>query len=182
MTDGRFQDRYQTPPDLIRAVNRAFGLSFDLDVAADSTNAVCREYLSGPHVPGAECWCGLCAPWRGTVWCNPPYSNVSPWVAKAVAEFRSTPTTTVAMLVLADTSTRWFAAAANTAETYLLTPGRVAFIDPRTGAPAPGNRIGSALFIWRSASVQRAGQIAMWDWRRFEGLGPEDDLIEAVRN
>ena len=160
----RIQDCYRTPPELLAAVRADFGLAFTLDAAADESNAVCNDYLSGPHEDAEDCACGLCARWEGVVWCNPPYSDVAPWVAKAVISAEAG--ATVAMLLLADTSTRWFALAAGTAETYLLTPGRVSFLDPVTGQPARGNRIGSVLFIWRPRGrVARRGHIALWDWR-----------------
>lgn len=166
MDGERIQDCYRTPPELLAAVRSDFGLTFTLDAAADESNAVCDDFLTGPHDPEGECFCGLCARWEGVVWCNPPYSNVAPWVTKArlSAEVHGA---TVAMLLLADTSTRWFALGVRTAETYLLTPGRVSFIDPETGQPARGNRIGSVLFIWRPhGRIGRRGQIALWDWRR----------------
>lgn len=161
----RLQDRYRTPPELLRAIEREFGLTFTLDAAAVEDNAICADFLTGPHWPGGECYCGLCSPWEGTVWCNPPYSAVGPWVEKATRESRRDPGATIAMLLLADTSTTWFAQAARLAETYLLSPGRVSFIDPQTGQPARGNRIGSALFIWRPQRVNRRGQIFLWNWR-----------------
>lgn len=166
MSAERIQDCYQTPPELLDAVRRDFGLTFTLDAAASEVNAVCAAFLTGPHDPEGECSCGLCSPWSGTVWCNPPYSHVEPWVEKARAEFRRDPQMTIAMLLLADTSTTWFARAARLAETYLLSPGRVSFIDPVTGLPARGNRIGSVLFLWRPQRVNRRGQIFLWDWRR----------------
>ncbi len=165
MDGERIQDCYRTPPELLAAVRSDFGLTFTLDAAADESNAVCDDFLTGPHDPEGECFCGLCTRWKGVVWCNPPYSNVAPWVTKArmSAEVHGT---TVAMLLLADTSTRWFAHGVRTAETYLLTPGRVSFIDPETGQPARGNRIGSVLFIWRPhGRIGRRGHIALWDWR-----------------
>lgn len=161
----RIQDRYRTPPELLCAIRRDFGLAFTLDAAADESNATAADYLAGPHGSARECACGLCAPWEGTVWCNPPYSHVEPWVRKATFEHGCDPGTKIAMLLLADTSTRWFAEAAASAETYLLTPGRVSFLDPSTGQPARGNRIGSVLFIWRRGSVRRCGQISLWNWR-----------------
>lgn len=168
MDGERIQDCYRTPPELLAAVRSDFGLTFTLDAAADESNAVCDDFLTGPHDPEGGCFCGLCAPWGGTVWCNPPYSTVGPWVRKALGEFWRDPGITIAMLLLADTSTRWFAEAARLAETYLLAPGRVSFIDPRTGQPARGNRIGSVLFLWRPQRVNRRGHIALWQWERAE--------------
>lgn len=59
----------------------AMGLHFDLDVAAPP---------GGPwHVPCDRYYTaeddGLAQPWKGLVWCNPPYSRMSEWVNRYVA-------------------------------------------------------------------------------------------------
>jgi hypothetical protein len=58
-----------------RWVFDAMGLRFDLDVAAPVDGA--------PNVPAARHYSaqqdGLDSPWSGVVWCNPPYSRVTPW-------------------------------------------------------------------------------------------------------
>ena len=64
-----------------RWVFDAMGLRFDLDVAAPVGGA--------PHVPAGRIYSaredGLTAPWSGVVWCNPPYSRVTPWAHKWAA-------------------------------------------------------------------------------------------------
>lgn len=68
-TDG---DHWQTPDDLFRAYDWEFG--FTLDAAARSHNAKL------PNFPDD----GLTASWGGErVWCNPPYSDIRPWLEKA---------------------------------------------------------------------------------------------------
>lgn len=50
---------------------------FDLDAAAAPHNARCDRFCT-------EESSGLDADWGGqAVWCNPPYSDIRPWVAKA---------------------------------------------------------------------------------------------------
>lgn len=68
-----------------RWVFEAMGLQFDLDVAAPR---------GGPwHVPARKWYTaeddGLASPWRGLVWCNPPYSNFLPWAEKFAAHDRA---------------------------------------------------------------------------------------------
>lgn len=58
-----------------RWVFDAMGLTFDLDVAAPvggPLHVPCRRYLTAADD-------GLVQPWAGLVWCNPPYSNFTPW-------------------------------------------------------------------------------------------------------
>ena len=63
--------------DPLHAVHR-----FTLDVAASEANHRCDRYFTREHD-------GLLRSWSGErVWCNPPYSRLEPWVAKAWAEMR----------------------------------------------------------------------------------------------
>ncbi len=49
---------------------------------------------------------GLAIPWRGAVFCNPPYGRaIKPWIAKAVTE----PVSDLILLLPAYTETQWFA-------------------------------------------------------------------------
>lgn len=72
-------DDRRTPPDLLAECMKLAKVNhIDMDVAASNDNAV------------APCWytvdnSGLDHPWGGTVWCNPPYSDIRPWVEKANA-------------------------------------------------------------------------------------------------
>jgi hypothetical protein len=68
-------DEWYTPRWLFKAA----GITFDMDVCApvDAAFRTCpaREYLTVLDD-------GLTAPWRGTVWMNPPYSGPEPWVRR----------------------------------------------------------------------------------------------------
>src|SRR5262245_23496873 len=53
---------------------------FTVDVAAQPHNARLARYFT-PELDG------LRQPWAGErVWCNPPFSNIEPWIAKAWRE------------------------------------------------------------------------------------------------
>jgi hypothetical protein len=61
-------------------VFNGLGLRFDLDVAhpADATTHVpCERYYTRDDD-------GLTAPWAGLVWCNPPFSNATPWAHRMI--------------------------------------------------------------------------------------------------
>lgn len=51
---------------------------FDLDVAAAEHNAKCDHWFSIDDDGLAQSWSGA------RVWCNPPYSDIRPWVEKAL--------------------------------------------------------------------------------------------------
>lgn len=69
---------------------------FTLDVAASKENAKCARYFDIE----AD---GLSKSWMGeTVWCNPPYSDLEPWVKKALLETREGGCPKVVMLLPAN--------------------------------------------------------------------------------
>ena len=71
-------DNLETPWDFFKPLNERFG--FTVDVAALPTNAKCERY----YTPDDD---GLDQAWVGErVWCNPPYSDIAPWVEKANGE------------------------------------------------------------------------------------------------
>src|ERR1700722_8116416 len=104
-------DSWATPDDFYTRCNQAFG-PFDLDVAADATNAKCARYYTSEQN-------GLTLPWSGRVWCNPPYSSIRPWVDRA----NECEAERVVMLVPAwSTDSRWWHAA-NAERVFI--PGRL---------------------------------------------------------
>ena len=68
----------ETPKYLFDRISSIF--NFSLDVCALPENAKCESY----YTPDDD---GLSKPWRGGVWCNPPYGReISSWVKKAYEE------------------------------------------------------------------------------------------------
>lgn len=69
-----------TDPAFIASLEERFG-KFDLDVAAAPHNAKAPRFYTREDD-------GLARPWNAErVWCNPPYSNLAAWVAKAWDEW-----------------------------------------------------------------------------------------------
>jgi phage N-6-adenine-methyltransferase len=67
-------DDRRTPRELYDPLNEEFG--FTLDVAASAENALTERYYD----PESD---GLVSSWHAErVWCNPPYSDIRPWVEK----------------------------------------------------------------------------------------------------
>ena len=64
-----------TTREFFNTLEERFGV-FTLDVAASADNAKCAQYYTIDDD-------GLSQPWTGRVWCNPPYSDIRPWVQKA---------------------------------------------------------------------------------------------------
>jgi phage N-6-adenine-methyltransferase len=71
-------DDRRTPRDLFDPLNEEF--NFTLDAAASKENKLCSVYYD-KRVSGLDnSW------FTYNVWCNPPYSDIRSWVAKATSE------------------------------------------------------------------------------------------------
>ncbi len=76
LIDHGTSDDYYTPPFIFDALN----VEFDMDVSAPPGGV--------PWIPAKRSLTiiddGLASEWVGRVWCNPPYSNVTPWAKKLI--------------------------------------------------------------------------------------------------
>lgn len=71
-------DDRTTTAEMFEPLNARF--RFTIDVAASPANARCDRFYTVADDGLAQSWAGE------SVWCNPPYSDIRPWVAKAWAE------------------------------------------------------------------------------------------------
>jgi phage N-6-adenine-methyltransferase len=126
-------DRYETPPEVFAYWHRIF--RFELDVCAEAKTAKCRGYWTEKDDALQLGW------GQFRCWCNPPYSNPSPWVDKALLE--SSKSALVVMLLPADASTQWYQRMKDVPSrvTLLHPPGRIRFLldGVRQGSPKFGN-------------------------------------------
>lgn len=76
------KDLSQTPPWFVKAVEQYLNIKFTLDVCCLKKTAKCKKFYSLKENKDN----GLILPWSKYNWCNPPYSNISPWVGKAFEE------------------------------------------------------------------------------------------------
>jgi phage N-6-adenine-methyltransferase len=75
-------DDRATTPEVFGPLNETY--RFTLDVAAAPHNTKCARYFTADTD-------GLEQSWEGeSVWCNPPYSDIAPWVEKAWHEHERT--------------------------------------------------------------------------------------------
>lgn len=140
-TPESIRDLWRTPKALFDYYDRRF--NFQCDLAASNDNALCDVYCTeydNAFTCDAE-------DFDGSVWCNPPYSNIMPWVnlCSDISKWSNVP---VVMLIPADTSVKWFKLAfENCTECHFIS-GRIAFINEETGKPVSGNNKGSVVFIF----------------------------------
>ncbi|EKN4687967.1 phage N-6-adenine-methyltransferase [Yersinia ruckeri] len=141
-TPESLKDLWQTPIDIFTALDLEFG--FYLDAAASHQSALCARYLTERDDALNSEWISY-----GAIWCNPPYSDIKPWVIKAAAQCVAQ-RQPVVMLVPADASVGWFSLALQSVdEVRFITDGRISFLRSDTGKPINGNNKGSLLLIWR---------------------------------
>ena len=149
-TPTEIRDLWQTPKALFDYYDKRFG--FTCDFAASHENALCEHYFSAPDENGEGGALGAskddgCFDGKGAVFCNPPYSDIFPWVSECARLSQETGKVFV-MLIPADTSVKWFKAAfKNCSECHFIS-GRISFINAETQKPVSGNNKGSVVFVF----------------------------------
>ena len=120
-------DLWETPQDLFDKLNNEF--HFTLDVCATPENAKCDSFYTKEQD-------GLSQPWKGVVWCNPPYGKqIGSWVRRGF--FASLSGNTVVMLLPARTDTRWFHEYIYGKAEIRFIRGRLKFGGSKNSAPFP---------------------------------------------
>ena len=140
-TNVSIRDLWQTPKEIFDWYAQRF--DFDTDVAASKDNHLTRYYIDEQEN-------ALNRDWGARNWCNPPYSDITPWVTKAIEQMEKGNLTV--MLIPADTSVKWFKLAYENCSECQLISGRVAFINAETQKPVSGNNKGSVVFVFDPSS------------------------------
>ena len=149
------RDLWSTPSELVAWMEIEYG-DYDIDAAASKENAVCEKFYS-KETNCLKRWWGS----NKHIWLNPPYSNITPFVKKAIEQMEHG--NQIDILLPCDTSTGWFyEAQQKAAEIIWITgevyqedgteysrTGRLAFTSALTGKPVQGNNKGSVIFIMR---------------------------------
>jgi phage N-6-adenine-methyltransferase len=136
-----------TDPALFAAWDERF--LFTVDVAAAAHNAKCERFYTLEDDGLAQSWD------RERVWCNPPYSNIRPWVQKAYDEISAE--LIVQLLPANRTEQSWWQEIVEPIRdrsrrlTVHFLPGRPRFVQKPGLTAAKGARppFGCCLLIWR---------------------------------
>lgn len=139
------------PQDIFNELNKRF--RFTVDVAAAQHNAKLERFYDRGN-------CGLSRSWAGErVYCNPPYSNITPWVVKA---WREVDAELIVMLLPANrTGQAWwqkhverFRDRWNSRLRVEFLPGRIRFLKPGRSVVGPNERplFGCALLIFEQSA------------------------------
>lgn len=151
-TPESIRDLWQTPHEIFNKLDEEF--NFTCDVAASESNHLCEKYFT-------ESDDALINSWGKVNWCNPPYSDITPWVEKAIEQHKLG--LTVVMLVPSDTSVKWFKLAYESCNEVRFISGRISFINADTQKPVNGNNKGSVLFIWRANAPKNSHTVTLID-------------------
>lgn len=111
-------DRYMTPRWVVNLVIEQFGGVIDCDPAWDPLSEVVATHQFDARA-GVD---GLVKPWVGKCYVNPPYSDVQPWVLRAVQHAATGGE--VVMLVNASTDTTYW-------QSYVFEHATVCFLNRR---------------------------------------------------
>jgi phage N-6-adenine-methyltransferase len=121
-------DEWSSPREIVEPLTEAIG-GFDLDPCsgAESSAFADETYTENDD--------GLRQDWEGSVWVNPPYSEVQLWVNKAAQEVARGHADQVMFLCKGDSSTNWWQSAASHADCVLAIDHRLSFGDGENSAP-----------------------------------------------
>ncbi len=142
------QDTWLTPPELIKELGE-----FDLDpccppVMPWETATVMYHYESEEDN-------GLRLPWEGRVWCNPPFSEITPWAEEMFVHGDGI------MLVPAKSpETKWGQNVLKTGDAFLFLAGRIAFCYP-DGTQSTGKWSPHMLVAYGYENVEVLRQVSL---------------------
>lgn len=138
------RQNWRTPPFVFNYYNKIH--NFTLDAAADHDNHLCDSYWTEED----DC---LVQDWHKKTFLNPPYSNISPFVYKAIEEAKKGNTTV--MLIPSDTGVKYFSDLYDNCERIDFIVGRLAFISSLTGKPVAGNNKASMIVTFSREGLHR---------------------------
>ena len=150
-------DVWHTPPELFRVLHEEF--AFDLDAAAHAGNALCPRYISPEQDALKTSWLGK------TVWCNPPYSLIGPFVMRAWDQCRTQRSTVVLLIPAYTDPAYWWDVIVPYAEEIRFLKGRVSFLEH--GRKKESARFPSVVvvFRWRRGEQRGSPRVWWWDWK-----------------
>lgn len=143
----RLKDASRTPQYVFRYLSRRF--DFDIDLAASHENALLPHYFTMETDALAQDWStyGKCG------WCNPPYSKIEPWLAKAVEQAKKG-FTTVFLIPGDNGEDRYGQCVHGIASEYWFITGRLAFvIEEGATKGKSGNERGSCIIVYRGHNL-----------------------------
>lgn len=161
---GKSKQDYGTPPEFLAAVKHRLRIpDFSIDLAASKENAVCSVWYDeeADSLHPDRPWD---MPEGGWAWLNPPFSNITPWAAKAAKEAQRG--AHIAMLIPASVGANWWRDWVEAYAYQSFLNGRITFVGETTPYPkdcalllyTPWQFMGHEIWNWRASvpELQRA--------------------------
>lgn len=126
------KDSLQTPRYIFDWLDSIY--NFDLDLCASDNHHFCDRYFTKDNPARAEAW--------KTAFCNPPYSNIDPFLDIAIQSRDKFKSTTVFLIPELNGEKRTELLMKEAARIIHLSP-RISFIRPDNGEEYKGNNRGS---------------------------------------
>lgn len=136
--DDDSRDTWTTPREVVDCLQR-MSKAWDLDPCSNSRSIIPARVKWTPADDG------LAHRWFGWTYCNPPYSDPTPWMAKCA----SGEADVVVGCIKCDPSVRWWNSYVWKAVAICLPDHRLEF-DPPPGVKPSSNNFASALPLWLS--------------------------------
>lgn len=112
-------DNWSTPKDLLKKLDEEFNFTYDpCPLQSEDITVLLQE-------------------WKGRVFCNPPYSNIRPFLEKALIELKKGNIEIAVFLLFARTDTKWFHDLVYGKHEVRFLKGRLKFGNAKNSAPAP---------------------------------------------
>lgn len=146
-------DTWRTPTEVFKLAEKIMGQKFNFDAACTTENKMCEHGAFFDQ--GIS---GLDVQWGSVTWCNPPYSDIEPWILKAALERDRLKKS--CLLIPCDPSTKNFRLCVDLGAKIYMISGRLAFLHPVTGKPIHGIKTGSMLVVFEKFAV---GKICVID-------------------
>jgi len=150
-------DNWETPPEFFMVCDDEF--DFKLDAAASETNTLCERYITAEQD-------ALVTPWDApTVFCNPPYTLIGPFVCRAYEQSQER-NNTICILIPAYTDPKYWANYVMKAHEVRFLKGRLQFLEE--GKKKQSARFPSVLVVFRWIIGNHHGKAPnqwVWDWR-----------------
>lgn len=141
-------DEWSSPREIVEPLDAALdGFSLDPCSGAESSPFAGETFTEEDD--------GLVREWFGSVWVNPPYSDVGSWVDKSISEVESNAADVVVFLCKGDSSTDWWQRAAESCELVTAIDHRLTFGDG--GNPAP---FASHIFVFGKVNCELVDELS----------------------
>lgn len=118
----RDSDNYATPKKFYDQINAEYNFTFD----------------PCPYKHDFTLWNGLECDWNGSIYCNPPYSSIEPFVEKGIAEIQKGNAKKIVYLIPVRSDTKyWHNLIMKFASEIIFVQGRLNFNESKSPAPFP---------------------------------------------